>query len=218
MSTFNFKNREVSCKIVYYGPSLSGKTTNICHIHQRAPEDARSKLQSVDTDGDRTLFFDHFALDLGQIGGMRTKFQVFGVPGQSYYRVTRKMVLAGVDGIVFVADSARERLGDNLESLDDMRQLLSEHGYSHRVIPMVIQYNKRDLAGARDVAELQRLLNPRGLPHFEAVATEGRGVIETFKTICARVVAALNKEPADAPDATGATDRRSHPPPVQQES
>ncbi|MCX7044827.1 MAG: GTPase domain-containing protein [Candidatus Sumerlaeota bacterium] len=194
MPTINFKTREVSCKIVYYGPSLSGKTTNICFIHQSAPEANRSRLQCVETRGDRTLFFDHFSLDLGRIGAMTTRFQIYGVPGQAYYRTTRKMVLGSVDGIVFVADSDRARLGDNLESLEDMRQLMAEHGYDAASTPMVIQYNKRDLPDALEPRELERMLNTRQCPWFEAVATEGKGVIETFKAICTTIIAKINQE------------------------
>jgi len=201
MSTINFKDREIVCKIVYYGPSMSGKTTNICRIHESAPDGSKSTLQCVDTRGDRTLFFDHFALDVGQVGSMRVRFQIYGVPGQPHYRVTRKMVLSGVDGIVFVADSDPARLGDNLESLEDMRQLMAEHGYNQSATPTVIQYNKRDLPNAQSVGELEKVLNGRAHHRcFEAVAVEGKGVIDTFKAICNDVVANLNRgaSPRDA--------------------
>ena len=186
--TINIKDREISCKIVYYGPSLSGKTTNICCIHELSPQNKKSKLQCVDTLGDRTLFFDHFALDLGQINGMNIRFQVYGVPGQPQYKLTRKMVLNGVDGVVFVADSSPNRLTANLLSLDDMRDLMDEHHYDYNDTPLVIQYNKRDLEGAAPVEKLEKALNINQCPSFEAVATEGKGVLEAFKAICGAVI------------------------------
>jgi len=203
MSLLNFRKREVNCKIVYYGPSLGGKTTNITGVYQKTPEANRGPLQCVDTQGDRTLFFDHFELSLGKVGDMTTRFQLYAVPGQPRYRSTRRMVLGGVDGVVFVADSDRGRLGDNVESLTDMRQLLTDSGYDYEKTPMVIQYNKRDLPDAHSIEELEHTLNERGCRSFEAVAIEGQGVIETFKAICAQVVTKLNDDIATAFRAPG---------------
>ena len=200
MPIINTKEREISCKIVYYGPSLGGKTTNIQQIHAKSPADQRSQLQCVNTQGDRTLFFDHFDLNLGSVGGMKTRFQIYGVPGQVRYRVTRKMVLSGVDGVVFVADSSGSRLGHNIESLEDLRWLLSEYDYDFASIPLVFQYNKRDLPDARPVEELARMLDQCCRQAFEAVAIEGVGVTETFKAVCAEVVAKLNGSMEHVPD------------------
>jgi len=194
MPIINYRAREINCKIVYCGTSLGGKTTNIKAIHAALPSQHRSDLQIIDTADERTLFFDYFSLNVAQIRGMKARFLVYGVPGQDYYRATRKMVLQGVDGIVFVADSDASRLQDNLASLADMKGLLAEHGYDYDSLPLVMQYNKRDLPNILSVDELNRALNDRNVPWFEAVAIQSRGVIETFKAICNAVVTKLNED------------------------
>lgn len=194
MPIINYKTREVNCKIVYVGPSLGGKTTNVKAIHTLIPEQARTELQSIDTEGDRTLFFDYFSFDLEEIAGFKTKFLVYGVPGQPYYRSTRKMVLNGVDGLVFIADSDKSRLQDNLESLQDLKGMLQEYGYDYLSIPMVMQYNKRDLFFVTSVEEFEEVLNDRGSRFFEAVAIQNNGVIETFRAICGEVIMKLNTQ------------------------
>ena len=193
----NVKAREVSCKIVYCGPSLGGKTTNLMQIHSQLPGQYRSDLQVIATADDRTLFFDYFSVNLAKIKGMNTRFLCYGVPGQDYYKATRKMVLQGVDGIVFVADSDSARINDNLASLADLKALLLEHGYSYQNLPMVLQFNKRDLPNICSIGQLNDMLNDKNSPFFEAIAIEGQGVVETFRSICNTVVGKLNDiEPA----------------------
>lgn len=194
MAVINYRAREVNCKIVYCGPSLGGKTTNIKSIYGLLPKQGKSELQIIDTHDDRTVFFDYFSLDLAQIKGLKARFLVYGVPGQDYYKATRKMVLQGVDGIVFVADSDTRRLKDNIASLADVKALLLEHGYDYENMPFVLQFNKRDLPNVSTVAELNGALNDREHQSFEAVALTGTGVAETFKAVCAAVVAKLNQD------------------------
>lgn len=193
MPIINYRTREINCKIVYVGPSLGGKTTNIGMIHQMIPGNSRTELQSIDTEGDRTLFFDYFSMDLEEIAGFKTKFLIYGVPGQPYYRSTRKMVLNGVDGLVFVADSDKTRLEDNVESLEDLKSMLREYGYDYDSIPLILQYNKRDLFYITPVEEFEEVLNDRGVQSFEAIATQNKGVVETFRAICRQVVLRLNQ-------------------------
>lgn len=194
MPIVNFRSKEVSCKIVYCGPSLGGKTTNIRAIYGSLPGQHKSELQIIDTADDRTLFFDYFSLNLAQIRGMKSRFLVYGVPGQDYYKSTRKMVLQSVDGIVFVADSDASRLEDNLASLADLKALLIEHGYDYESLPLVVQFNKRDLPNICSVDQLNRALNDKGSPFFEAVAIDCLGTVETFKSICNAVVHKLNSD------------------------
>ncbi len=193
MPIINYRTREVNCKIVYVGPSLGGKTTNIQAIHRMIPGGNKTGLQSIDTEGDRTLFFDYFAMDLAEIAGFKVKFLIYGVPGQPYYRSTRKMVLNGVDGLVFVADSDKSRLHDNAESLDDLKAMLNEYGYDYDSIPLVFQYNKRDLFFITAVDELEEALNQRGCRSFEAIAIKYKGVAETFRAVCREVVIKLQE-------------------------
>ncbi len=188
MSTINYAQKEISCKIVYYGPGLCGKTTNLQFIHEMLPQRNRGELVSLATQQDRTLFFDFLPLDLGKVKGFDTKFHLYTVPGQVYYNATRKLVLRGVDGIVFVADSQQDRLSENLRSLENLRDNLLEYGYDLKSIPWVIQYNKRDLDNISTIEELQNTLNPEGIPSFEAVATTGGGVKETLKAISSLVL------------------------------
>ena len=202
MALINHRAREIHFKIVYYGPGLGGKTTNVKALHERLPAERRGRLLSIATEQERTLFFDFMPVDLGQVNGFTTRFHLYTVPGQIYYRRSRRAVLLGVDGIVFVADSQPHREYDNLESLEDMTHVLGTIGFSAAQIariPRVIQYNKRDLAGALPVERMRALLNPAGSPDFEAVAREGKGVPDTLRTICKAVLARLVGQPAPPP-------------------
>lgn len=192
MVQINFAQKNVSAKIVYYGPGMSGKTTNLEVVHQRAPEQNKGDLTSISTDGDRTLFFDFMPLDLGTVAGMRTCFQIYTVPGQVYYNSTRKLVLQGVDGVVFVADSGAGMLQENLDSLRNLEENLNEYGKSLANMPHVIQFNKRDLPDALSVEELNQHLNAYGAPVFEAIANTGQGVFPTLKSLAARVLETIH--------------------------
>jgi signal recognition particle receptor subunit beta len=193
MVQINFALKEVNCKVVFYGPGMSGKTTNLEIVHQKAPEENKGDLTSISTDGDRTLFFDFMPLDLGNVAGMRTKFQLYTVPGQVYYNSTRKLVLQGVDGVIFVADSDPEKMDENVESYANLIENLAEYGKDVRELPHVIQYNKRDLPGAMPVADIDKILNKFGVPTFEAVAYTGEGVFPTLKTLAAMVLESIEK-------------------------
>ncbi len=193
MVQINFALKEVNCKIVFYGPGMSGKTTNLEIVHQKAPESNKGTLTSISTDGDRTLFFDFMPLDLGTVAGMRTKFQLYTVPGQVYYNSTRKLVLQGVDGIIFVADSDPEKLSENIESYENLIENLAEYGKDARELPHVIQYNKRDLLNAMSVADLDQAVNKFGVPTFEAVAHTGEGVFPTLKTLAGMVLESIDR-------------------------
>ena len=192
MSSINFATREISCKVVYYGPGLSGKTTNLQVIHQKMPQDKRTDMVSLATEGDRTLFFDFLPLNLGDIKGFKTRFQLYTVPGQVYYNSTRKLVLRGADGIVFVADSQRSRQAENLESLQNLRQNLQDYGMDLDDMPFVLQYNKRDMDDVFTLDEMNKYLNPRSIPFFPATAHNGKGVVTTLKTIAMLVIEKLN--------------------------
>jgi len=194
MVQINFATREVSCKIVYYGPGMCGKTTNLQQVHVKAPADRRGKLTSIATEGDRTLFFDFMPLDLGTVAGMRTKFQLYTVPGQVYYDATRKIVLEGVDGIIFVADSDPQRRQANLESWQNLEENLGEYGLDLRDVPVVIQFNKRDLPDAMPAEQINAELNELGAPTFEAVAVAGEGVMPTLRKLSQLVLTRLNEE------------------------
>ncbi len=192
MSSINFATREISCKVVYYGPGLSGKTTNLQVIHQKMPQDKRTDMVSLATEGDRTLFFDFLPLNLGDIKGFKTRFQLYTVPGQVYYNSTRKLVLRGVDGIVFVADSQRSRQAENLESLQNLRQNLQDYGMDLDDMPFVLQYNKRDMDSVFTLDEMNAQLNQRNVPFFPATAHNGKGVVTTLKTIAMLVIEKFN--------------------------
>jgi hypothetical protein len=194
MVLFNYATKEITAKIVYYGPGLCGKTTNLQFIYESLPSNNRSKMLSLSTKTDRTLFFDFLPLDLGKIRGMRTKLQLYTVPGQVYYNSTRQLVLKGADGVVFVADSQDSALDANLESLQNLDDNLKRQGMWLRELPLVMQYNKRDLPKALPVAQLERDLNKLRAPHFESVATTGVGVEETLKGITHLVLASLVKK------------------------
>jgi signal recognition particle receptor subunit beta len=193
MVQINFALKEVNCKVVFYGPGMSGKTTNLEIVHQKAPEEHKGDLTSISTDGDRTLFFDFMPLDLGKIAGMQTKFSLYTVPGQVYYNSTRKLVLQGVDGVIFIADSAADKVDENIESYQNLIDNLAEYGKDIRDLPHVIQYNKRDLPNALTVEELDASMNTFGVPTFEAVACTGEGVFPTLKTLAGIVLESINK-------------------------
>lgn len=192
MVQINFARKEINCKLVYYGPGMSGKTTNLEMVHKKTPEANKGELTSISTDGDRTLFFDFMPLDLGEIAGMKTKFHLYTVPGQVYYNSTRKLVLNGADGVIFVADSSRSKIQENKESLENLRENLAEMGKDFGKFPIIVQWNKRDVADAMPVEELQREINPFGFPTSEAIAAKGDGVFQTLKTLSARVLASIN--------------------------
>ncbi len=194
MSLVNFTTREITCKIVYYGPGRSGKTTNLQYVYSQVPPDRRGRMVSLATQTDRTLFFDFLPLDLGTISGFTTRFQLYTVPGQVYYNATRKLVLQGADGVVFVADSQVRQLDDNLESLQNLHANLLEHGVDVRTLPMVLQFNKQDLPPELILTspELDEALNFRSLPSFGADALHGLGVFETLKAIAAEVLRRLS--------------------------
>jgi mutual gliding-motility protein MglA len=198
MSLVNFTTREITCKIVYYGPGRSGKTTNLQYIYSQVPDERRGRMVSLATQTDRTLFFDFLPLDLGSISGFTTKFQLYTVPGQVYYNATRKLVLQGADGVVFVADSQARQLDENIESLQNLHQNMLEQRVDVRDLPMVLQYNKQDLP--RDLvlapAELDDALNFRSLPSFPADALRGAGVFETLKAVSAEVLRKLSQSGA----------------------
>ena len=193
MSFINYASREINCKIVYYGPGLCGKTTNLQFVYQKTAPEAKGKMISLATETERTLFFDFLPLALGEIRGFKTRFHLYTVPGQVFYDASRKLILKGVDGVVFVADSQEERFDANIESLENLRFNLQEQGYDLDQLPFVIQYNKRDLPGVMSVDELRRELNPTGVPEFEACAATGEGVFETLKAIAKLILIDLKK-------------------------
>lgn len=193
MSFINYSSREINCKIVYYGPGLCGKTTNLQFIYRKTRPEAKGKMITLATETERTLFFDFLPLSLGDIKGFKTRFHLYTVPGQIFYDASRKLILKGVDGIVFVADSQAERMDANMESFDNMRINLEEQGYSLSQIPYVVQYNKRDLPNVVPVTELKKVINTESVPDFEAVACDGAGVFETLKAIVKLVLIELKK-------------------------
>ena len=193
MSVINYASREINFKIVYYGPGLGGKTTNIKYIYSKVAPNMKGKLISLATELDRTLFFDFLPVEIGEIKGFKTRFHLYTVPGQVYYNASRKIILKGVDGIVFVADSQIERLEDNVESMENLYENLAAHGLDIRNIPFVIQYNKRDLPNITPIEELERLLNPTKVPSFEAIAIQGVGVFETLKAVSKMIIREMNK-------------------------
>ncbi len=191
MSLVNYASREINCKIVYYGPGLGGKTTNIKYVYSHIAQDNRGKLMSLATEADRTVFFDFLPMDVGTIRGFHIRFHLYTVPGQVHYNKSRRLILKGVDGLVFVADSQESRLEDNIDSLENLRENLAAEGRDLHQIPLVFQYNKRDLSPVSPVEVLERELNSNGLASFEAVATEGIGVFETFKEMSKMILKTL---------------------------
>jgi signal recognition particle receptor subunit beta len=188
MAVINYSKKEISAKIVYYGPSLCGKTTNIQSIYASLKPDQKGKLVSLATEADRTLFFDFLPVEIANIRGFKTRLHFYTVPGQVYYNSTRRAVLTGVDGLVFVADSQRDKMEENIESLNNLEENLNYYGKSIKTIPIVIQYNKRDLADVTSVAEMEQMINPYGYPSFESVATTGEGVLDTLTKITKMVL------------------------------
>jgi len=194
MSFINYASREINCKIVYYGPGLGGKTTNLQYIYERTNPQNKGQLISLATETDRTLFFDFLPLDLGSVRGFRTRFHLYTVPGQVFYDASRKLILKGVDGVIFVADSQDARMDANVESLDNLRTNLRENGFDLSLVPYALQFNKRDLPSAVAYDVLLRALNVKGEPTFEAVAPKGIGVFETLKAVAKQVLHELSKK------------------------
>jgi mutual gliding-motility protein MglA len=189
----NFPAREINCKLVYYGPGLGGKTANLQWIYDHTGSNQKGKMVSLATETDRTLFFDFLPLDLGTVRGFKTRFHLYTVPGQVFYEASRRLILKGADGVVFVADSQEERLDANLETLDNLREHLKDHNLDFATIPYVLQANKRDLPNILPVPELQKHLQVKGEPTLEAVAITGQGVFDTLKEVAKLVLAELKK-------------------------
>jgi mutual gliding-motility protein MglA len=192
MSMINYASREINCKLVYYGPGLGGKTTNLEYVYSKVAPDTRGKLISLATEQERTLFFDFLPVDLGSIRGFKTRFHLYTVPGQVYYNASRRLILKGVDGIVFVADSQAERMDANIAAMQNLYENLADYGYDPAQIPIVLQWNKRDLPTAVTVEELRANLNPDALQEFEAVAVTGEGVFDTLRAVSKSVIKTLS--------------------------
>jgi mutual gliding-motility protein MglA len=193
MTFINYASREINCKIVYYGPGLCGKTTNLQYIYDKTNPGAKGKLISLATETDRTLFFDFLPLELGTVRGFKTRFHLYTVPGQVFYDASRKLILKGVDGVIFVADSQIERMDANVEAIENLQTNLKSQGYDLMNIPYVLQLNKRDLPNVESVEEMKRLLMKKNEPVFEAVAAKGPGVFETLKGVAKLVLSELTK-------------------------
>ncbi len=191
MSMINYASREINCKLVYYGPGLGGKTTNLEYVYGKVNPETRGKLISLATEQERTLFFDFLPVDLGAIRGFKTRFHLYTVPGQVYYNASRRLILKGVDGIVFVADSQAERMDANIAAMENLYENLADYGYDAAQIPIVLQWNKRDLPNAVPVGELNAQLNPGDVPAFEAVAVRGDGVFDTLRAVSKLVLKSL---------------------------
>jgi signal recognition particle receptor subunit beta len=192
MSMINYASREINCKIVYYGTGLGGKTTNLEYIYSRVNPDTKGKMISLATESERTLFFDFLPIDLGEVRGFKTRFHLYTVPGQVYYNASRRLILKGVDGIVFVADSQASRAEANIESMHNLYENLETYGYDLESIPFAIQFNKRDMPNILSVEELRAQINPMGVPDFEGTAIEGQGVFETLSCVSKLVVESLS--------------------------
>jgi signal recognition particle receptor subunit beta len=192
MSMINYASREINCKVVYYGSGLGGKTTNLEYVYSRVNPDTKGKMISLATETERTLFFDFLPIDLGEIRGFKTRFHLYTVPGQVYYNASRRLILKGVDGLIFVADSQRSRLEANIEAMHNLYENMESYGYDIETIPFVIQYNKRDLPDIMSVEELRSVLNPMGVPDYEGAAIEGDGVFQTLSAVSKLVVQSLS--------------------------
>jgi signal recognition particle receptor subunit beta len=192
MSMINYASREINCKIVYYGTGLGGKTTNLEYIYSRVNPETKGKMISLATESERTLFFDFLPIDLGEVRGFKTRFHLYTVPGQVYYNASRRLILKGVDGLVFVADSQASRAEANIESMHNLYENLETYGYDLESIPFAIQYNKRDMENILPVEELRAQINPMGVPDFEGIAIEGAGVFETLSCVSKLVVEGLS--------------------------
>ena len=193
MTFINYAAKEINCKIVYYGPGLGGKTTNLQYIYHKTAPDRKGKMISLATEADRTLFFDFLPLDLGSIRGFTTRFHLYTVPGQVFYDASRKLILKGVDGVVFVADSQRERMEANVESIRNLETNLEDHGFDLVKVPFALQFNKRDLPNAMPVDEMYRMLNYKREPTFEAVAPQGVGIFDTLKAVAKQILVELRQ-------------------------
>ena len=191
MSMINYASREINCKIVYYGTGLGGKTTNLEYIYSRVNPDTKGKMISLATETERTLFFDFLPIDLGEVRGFKTRFHLYTVPGQVYYNASRRLILKGVDGLVFVADSQASRAEANIESMHNLYENLETYGYDLETIPFAIQYNKRDMDNILSPEDLRAQINPMGVPDFEGTAINGEGVFETLSCVSKTVVEAL---------------------------
>jgi len=192
MSMINYASREINCKIVYYGTGLGGKTTNLEYIYSRVNPETKGKMISLATESERTLFFDFLPIDLGEVRGFKPRFHLYTVPGQVYYNASRRLILKGVDGLVFVADSQASRAEANIESMHNLYENLETYGYDLENIPFAIQYNKRDMPNILQMEELRAQINPMGVPDFEGVAIEGKGVFETLSCVSKLVVESLS--------------------------
>jgi signal recognition particle receptor subunit beta len=192
MSMINYASREINCKIVYYGTGLGGKTTNLEYIYSRVNPDTKGKMISLATESERTLFFDFLPIDLGEVRGFKTRFHLYTVPGQVYYNASRRLILKGVDGLVFVADSQASRAEANIEAMHNLYENLETYGYELDKIPFAIQYNKRDMPNILPVTELRAQINPMGVPDFEGTAVQGKGVFETLSCVSKLVVQSLS--------------------------
>jgi len=192
MSLINYASREINCKIVYYGTGLGGKTTDLAYVYSKVNPDAKGNMISLATETERTLFFDFLPIDLGEVKGFKTWFHLYTVPSQVYYNASRKLILKGVDGVIFVADSQAERMEANIEAMHNLYENLESYGYDLMKIPFALQYNKRDLPNAMSMGNLRSQLNPMGVPDFEGVAIEGQGVFETLGSVSKMVVKALS--------------------------
>ncbi len=193
MTFINYASKEINCKIVYYGPGLGGKTTNLQYIYNKTAPEAKGKMISLATEADRTLFFDFLPLDLGTIRGFTTRFHLYTVPGQVFYDASRKLILKGVDGVVFVADSQEERMEANIESIRNLETNLIDHGFRLAAVPYALQFNKRDLPSAMAPDQMYRILNYKREPTFEAVATSGAGVFDTLKAVAKQILVELRR-------------------------
>ncbi len=194
MTFINYSSREINCKLVYYGPGLCGKTTNLQYVFDKTNPNNKGKLISLATETDRTLFFDFLPLELGKVRGFQTRFHLYTVPGQVFYDASRKLILKGVDGVVFVADSQEARMEANVESLRNLEHNLKEQGYDLKAVPYVLQLNKRDMPTAVSVEEMVKRLKYKDEPVYEAVAVTGQGVFETLKAIAKLVLIRLREE------------------------
>jgi signal recognition particle receptor subunit beta len=191
MSFINNTAKEIHCKLVYYGPSLGGKTTNVQWVYQKTKTDQKSKLIALNTENERTLFFDFLPLFIGEIRGFTTKFHLYTVPGQVVYDASRKLIMKGLDGVIFVADSQAERWEENIESMNNLETNLQQQGYDIRQVPLVIQYNKRDLSNVSPIQDMRKALNRYNATEFEAIATQGIGVFESLKTVSKSIISVL---------------------------
>jgi len=193
MSFINYVTKEINCKIIYFGPGLSGKTTNVQYIYENTQDDQKGKLVSLSTENERTLFFDFLPLSVGEVRGYQTRFHLYTIPGQTFYEISRDFILKGVDGIVFVADSQRERMESNIESFEGLKASLERQGYDLEKIPFVFQWNKRDSDTAVPTFELESTFNTIRRPSYEAVANQGKGVMETLQTVCMSIIKDLKR-------------------------